>query len=50
MTEQDTSNAGATSPRQRAIEAYEGARERTAGTIERSAADRARRRDCRRAR
>ena len=33
MTEQDTDNAGATSPRQRAIEAYEGARERTAGTL-----------------
>ena len=33
MTEEDTNNAGATSPRQRAIEAYEGARERTAGTL-----------------
>lgn len=33
MIEQDTDNAGATSPRQRAIEAYEGARERTAGTL-----------------
>ena len=33
MTEEDTNNAGAISPRQRAIEAYESARERTAGTL-----------------
>ena len=33
MTEEDTNNAGATSPRQRAIEAYEGARERAAGRL-----------------
>jgi hypothetical protein len=33
MTDEDTDNAGANSPRQRAIEAYEGARERTAGTL-----------------
>jgi len=33
MTEQDNEPTGRVSPRQRAIEAYEGARERTAGTL-----------------
>ena len=33
MTDQDRENAGATSPRQRAIEAYESARGRAAGTL-----------------